>query len=71
VRIYLGLELLAKSELECGAGLERRVALDAGRELPTTPSSEALAVRRQELDRGRNVRLTRAELAELVSVLLG
>lgn len=70
-RIYPDLELLAKSELESGAGLERRVALEAARELLTTPSSKALKALRQELDHSRNVKLTATELSELVSDLLG
>ena len=39
-RIYPELELIAKTELESGAGPERRVAQEAVRELLTTSSSK-------------------------------
>ena len=39
-RIYPELELIAKTELQSGAGLERRVALEAARELLTSSTSE-------------------------------
>jgi hypothetical protein len=70
-RIYPELELIAKTELESGAGLERRVALEAVRELLTSSGSKTVKALRQELDETRNVRLSHAELSELVSELLG
>lgn len=70
-RIYPGLELLAKTELESGAGLERRVALEAARELLTSPGSKTLSALRKELDESRRIRLTHSELSELISELLG
>jgi hypothetical protein len=63
--------LIAKPELESGGGLERRVALEAVRELLTASESRVLKALRRELDQARNIRLTSAELAELVSELLG
>jgi predicted type IV restriction endonuclease len=70
-RIYPGLELLAKTELESGAGLERRVALEAARELLTSPGSKTLTTPRKELDESRRIRLTPSELSELISDPLG
>ena len=69
-RIYPALELIAKTELESGAGLERRVALQAIRELLTSSGSKTLRALRQELET-RNIRLTPDELSELASELLG
>jgi hypothetical protein len=69
-RIYPELELIAKTELESGAGLERRVALDAVRELLTSSGSRTLKALRKELDETRHIRLTSGELSELVSELL-
>ena len=70
-RIYPQLELIAKSELESGAGLERRVALEAARELLTSSGSRTVKALRKELDEARHIRLTASELSELVSELLG
>lgn len=70
-RIYPELELIAKTELESGAGLERRVALEAVRELLTSPTSKTVQTLRSELDETRRIRLTAGELSELVSELLG
>jgi hypothetical protein len=70
-RIYPELELIAKTELESGAGLERRVALEAVRELLTSSGSKAVKTLRKELDETRRIRLTAGELSELVSELLG
>jgi hypothetical protein len=70
-RIYPDLELIAKSELESGAGLERRVALEAVRELLTLSSSKAVNALRKELDDTKKIKLSSSELAELVSELLG
>jgi predicted type IV restriction endonuclease len=70
-RIYPELELIAKTELQSGAGLERRVALEAVRELLTSPTSKTLQSLRRELDETRRIRLTETELSELVSELLG
>lgn len=70
-RIYPELELLAKTELESGAGLERRLALEAARELLTSPGSKTLNALRRELDASRSIRLTPSELSELLSDLLG
>ncbi len=70
-RIYPELELIAKSELESGAGLQRRVALEAVRELLTSSGSKSVKALRRELDESRHIRLTGTELSELVSELLG
>jgi hypothetical protein len=69
-RIYPELELIAKTELESGAGLERRVALEAVRELLTSSGSKTLRALRKELDETRHIRLTASELSELASELL-
>jgi hypothetical protein len=70
-RIYPELELIAKTELESGAGLERRVALEAVRELLTSSGSKTVKALRRDLDETRNIRLSNGELSELVSELLG
>jgi hypothetical protein len=70
-RITPELELIAKTELESGAGLERRVALEAVRELLTASNSKTVKALRRELDESRQIRLTASELSELVSELLG
>jgi predicted type IV restriction endonuclease len=70
-RIYPELELIAKSELESGAGLERRVELEAVRELLTSSGSKTVKALRSELDSTKKIKLSSAELAELVSELLG
>jgi hypothetical protein len=69
-RIYPELELIAKTELESGAGLDRRVALEALRELLTSSSSKTLRALRKELDETRRIRLSASELSELLSELL-
>ena len=70
-RIYPELELIAKTELESGAGLERRVTLEAVRELLTASGSKTLKALRKELDETKRIRLSASELSELVSELLG
>jgi hypothetical protein len=65
------LELVAKSELESGAGLERRVALEGVRELLTTSSAKTTRTLRRELEETKNIKLSAIELSELVSELLG
>jgi predicted type IV restriction endonuclease len=70
-RIYPELDLIAKTELESGAGLERDTALEAVRELLTSSGSKTVKALRKELDETRHVRLSAAELSELVSELLG
>ena len=70
-RIYPELELIAKTELESGAGLERRVALEAVRELLTSSSSKTVKMLRRELDETKHIKLSASELSELVSELLG
>ena len=70
-RIYPELELIAKTELQSGAGLERRVALEAARELLTSSTSKTLQSLRRELDETRRIRLTASDLSDLVSELLG
>jgi Type I restriction enzyme R protein N terminus (HSDR_N) len=70
-RIYPELELIAKSELESGGGLERRVALEAVRELLTSSSSKTVKALRKELDETKRIRLSAGELSELASELLG
>lgn len=70
-RLYPDLELIAKTELESGAGLERRVALEAVRELLTSSHAKTMKALRRELDETKNIKLAASELAELVSELLG
>ena len=70
-RIYPELELVAKSELESGAGLERRVALEGVRELLTTSSGKTMRALRRELEEAKNIKLSAAEPHKLVSELLG
>lgn len=70
-RIYPSLELIAKTELASGAGLERRVAREAIRELLTQPTSKTTRALRRELDDSRRIRLSASELSELASELLG
>ncbi len=70
-RIYPDLELIAKIELESGAGLERRVALEAVRELLTSSSSKSMKMLRRELEETRHIKLSASGLSELVSELLG
>jgi hypothetical protein len=70
-RIYPELALIAKAELESGAGLERRVALEAVRELLTSSTSKTARALRKELDDMKKIKLSSAQLSELVSELLG
>ena len=70
-RIFPALELIAKTELALGAGLERRVALQAIRELLTSNSSKTIRALRRELDETKKIRLSPSELSELTSELLG
>jgi hypothetical protein len=70
-RIYPQLELIAKVELESGAGLERRVALDGVREILTSSGSKTIEMMREELDETKHIKLSVNELSELVSELLG
>jgi hypothetical protein len=70
-RVYPDLELVAKSELESGAGLERRVALEAARELLTSSSSKTARALRKELSETKKIELSAGDLSELVSELLG
>ncbi|MFO7572723.1 MAG: hypothetical protein R6W48_09025 [Gaiellaceae bacterium] len=51
--------------------LERRVAQEAVRELLTSSGSRTLRALRKELDETKAIKVTPAELAELVSELLG
>jgi predicted type IV restriction endonuclease len=69
-RIYRDLELIAKNELESGAGLQRRVAQEAVREMLTGPSSKTLRALRSELEETKAIKLSASELSELVSELL-
>lgn len=70
-RIYPELELIAKTELESGAGLERRVVLEAVRELLTSSGSKSVKALHEELDNARHIQVSVRELSELVSELLG
>ena len=70
-RIYPALELIANTELSSGAGLERRVALEAVRELLTSTSSRTMKALRRELDEARRIRLSTSELSDLVAEMLG
>lgn len=69
-RVFPELELIAKKELEAGGGLERRVAQEAVRELLTSNESKTVEALRKELDDTKAIKLTHAELADLVSELL-
>jgi predicted type IV restriction endonuclease len=69
-RIFPELELLAKSEMESGAGLERRATQEAIRELLTASESTSIAALRTELDDKRKIRLSGDEATEFVSELL-
>jgi predicted type IV restriction endonuclease len=71
LRIYPQLELLAKSELESGAGLQRRATQEAIREILTTTDSASLESLRRELEAKKNIRLRPGEATELLSELLG
>jgi predicted type IV restriction endonuclease len=68
-RIFPELELLAKSELESGAGLDRRATQEAIREILTTPQSTAVGSLRHELEEKRKIHLTDDETTEFVSEL--
>jgi Type I restriction enzyme R protein N terminus (HSDR_N) len=70
-RIYPMLELIAKSELASGAGLERTVAVRAIREVLTTSSSKTARALRRELDETKRIRLSPSELSDIVSEMLG
>jgi hypothetical protein len=70
-RIYPRLELIAKTELETGAGLERHVALAAVRELLTSSTTKTIKTLRKELDDMKKIKLSSSELTELVSELVG
>ena len=63
--------MIAKTELASGAGLERRVALEAVRELLTSPNSKTVRALRRELDDTRRISITSTELSDLVSEMLG
>ncbi len=70
-RILPELELIAKTELESGAGLQRRVTQEAVRELLTSSGSRTLKGLRRELDESKGIKVAPPELAELTSELLG
>jgi hypothetical protein len=70
-RVYPELELIAKAQLEHGAGLERRVALESVRELLTSTNSKSMKALRRELDEIKHIKLSASELSELISDLLG
>jgi hypothetical protein len=71
-RIYPALALIAKTELASGGTqLERRVALEAVRELMSSSSSKTIRTLRKELDDTRKIRLSTGELSELASDLFG
>lgn len=71
-RIYPNLALIAKAELASGGTqLERRVALEAVREILSTSASKTIRALRKELDDTRKIRLSASELSELASDLLG
>jgi hypothetical protein len=69
-RVYPELGLIAKQELEAGGGLESRVAQETVRELLTSNESKTVKALRKELDDTKAIKLTHAELADLVSELL-
>lgn len=70
-RIYPRLELIAKSELESGMGLERWVAREAAREILTTTGSRTLKSLRKELDEVRQIRVSPIDLDTIMGELLG
>jgi hypothetical protein len=70
-RLLPELELIAKTELESGAGLQRRVTQEAVRELLTSSESRTLKGLRRELDETKGIKVTPSELTELTSELLG
>jgi len=71
-RIYPDLALIAKAELASGGTqLERRVALEAVRDLLSSSTSKTIRALRRELDDTRKIRLSASELSELASDLLG
>ncbi len=70
-RIYPDLALLARSEMETGAALQRRAAQESIRELLTTGESRTVGAIQQELETTKRVRMTRDEITELISELLG
>ena len=70
-RIYPHIVLLAKSEMRTGGALQRRAAQESIRELLTTGDSRAVEAIQRELEATKAVRMTRDEIVELTSELLG
>lgn len=69
-RIWPRLDLISKSQLETGMGLQRWVAREAAREILSTTTSRTLRALRKELDE-RGIRLTAADMDGIMEELLG
>lgn len=70
-RNYPDLALLAKAEMRTGAALQRRAAQESIRELRTTGESRTVGAIQQELEATKRVRMTRNQITDLISELLG
>ncbi len=70
-RIYPRMSLLEKHELESGMGLQRWVAREAAREFLTTSTSRTIRALRKELDDVKHIRLSAADVDQLIAELLG
>lgn len=70
VKLFPDLSLLVKSAMAEGAGLDRRAAQKAARDLLTTSDSAAVEALRVELAESQLAHLSSAELAELMQELL-
>jgi hypothetical protein len=69
-QIYPDLRLLAKDTVATPAGLERRAAALAVRELLTTRSSATLSALRDELKKNKLIQLSSLELADVMTDVL-
>jgi type I restriction and modification enzyme subunit R-like protein len=70
VTLYPDLELLSKSAMIQGIGLERRAAQQAVRDILSDEDSRAIEVLRDELAQSQLAHLTRDELVDLLQELL-
>jgi hypothetical protein len=71
VRTFPDLILLSKENMLAGEKLAERAAQEGVRELLTTPDSETVSALRDELKDRKRMHLTNAQLAEVLSDLLG
>lgn len=69
--IWPYVELVAKSQLQSGMGLERWVARESARGLLTTPISRTVRTLRKELDETKGIKLAREDLSRIVDDLVG